>query len=124
EGAVLPGLVELLLDLVGQPDGGVLWIPFDATGQLTIGAFRRGWTVEAASPMAMPTLAPQLLLTIETGLPHHPRIKHEVERDASGRPVSRADYVLAMPPFGVQVRDSRLAHWDLSGGRGFEQFAR
>jgi len=124
EGAILPELVELLLDLVGQPTDGLLWIPFDASGQLTIGAFRRGWTVIAASPLAMSTLVLQLLLTIETGLPQHERVKHEVERDAWGRPVTRADYVLGVPPFGVQVRDSRLAHWDFSGGRSFEQFAR
>lgn len=124
DGTVLPEFAALLLDLVGPPDGGELWVPFDFSGQLTICALRRGWTVLVASPMPTSTLLPQLLLTIEGGHPQHPKIRHEVERDATGRPISRANSALVAPPFGVQVRDSRLAMWDASGGRGFEQFAR
>lgn len=122
-GTIVPELAGLLLDLVGEPDDNELWIPFDFAGQLTIGALRRGWRVLTASPMSVGSPVPQLLLTIEVGHPQHPKVRSDVERDASGRPVSRANYALVIPPFGVQVKDSRMAMWD-AGGSGFEQFAR
>ena len=123
-GMVVPQLAALLLDLVGQSDSGELWIPFDFAGQLTVSALRRGWNVLTASPISAWTLVPQLLLTIESGHPQHPKVRNAVERDASGRPITRSDYILAMPPFGVQMKDSRMGMWDSTGGRGNEQFAR
>jgi hypothetical protein len=124
DGAVLPAFQELLLDLVGPPDTGTLWIPFDPSGQLTIGAFRRGWTVITVSPLGISSSLLEVLLTIETGAASHPRIRTGDERDAAGRPLTRADYILALPPFGMPMRGSRLAQWDSAGGRGVEQFAR
>ncbi|WP_213959572.1 type I restriction-modification system subunit M/S [Variovorax sp. dw_954] len=124
EGTVVPELAALLFDLLGAPDACELWIPFDLRGQLTIEALRRGWRVLAASPLLAWTLPAQLLLTIEAGQPDHPNVRREVDRDSAGRPISRADYSLVMPPFGLQVKDSRLAMWDASGGKGLEHFAR
>lgn len=124
EGTVVPELAALLLDLVGEPSGGELWIPFDFFGQLTLEALRRGWRVLAASPLHTWSLVSQLLLTIEEGAPQHPSVRFEVERDSAGRPIASADYSLVVPPFGVQVRDSRMATWDATGGRSLEQFAR
>ncbi|MFZ2987226.1 N-6 DNA methylase [Ideonella sp.] len=123
-GMVVPELAALLFDLVGEPDGSELWIPFDLQGQLTVEALRRGWRVLAASPLSVWPLPAQLLLTIEAGHPEHPKVRREVERDVTGRPISRADYALVMPPFGVQVKDSTMAMWDTAGGKGLEQFAR
>jgi hypothetical protein len=124
EGMVVPELTALLFDLVGKPDGSELWIPFDLRGQLTVEALRRGWRVLAASPFSAWPLPAQLLLTIEAGHPEHPMVRRDVERDGTGRPISRADYALVMPPFGVQVKDSSMAMWDTAGGKGLEQFAR
>ncbi|MEX3944355.1 N-6 DNA methylase [Paraburkholderia sp. BR10937] len=124
DGGILPVLGELLLDLVGPPDTGTLWIPFDLSGQFTLGAFRRGWSVLTASPLGVPSTLLEVLLTIETGTPSHPRIRTGDERDAAGRPLTRADYILALPPFGMPMRGSRLVQWDSTGGRGIEQFAR
>lgn len=124
EGTLVPELSALLLDLVGEPDDSELWIPFDVVGQLTVEALRRGWHVFTASPMPSSSLLSQLLLTIEAGQPQHPKVRNYVERDAAGRPVGRADYALVMPPFGVQVKNSRISMWDPSNGPGFEQFAR
>lgn len=124
EGMVVPELTALLFDLVGEPDGSELWIPFDLRGQLTVEALRRGWRVLAASPLSLWSLPAQLLLTIEAGDPEHPMVRRDVERDGTGRPISRSDYCLVMPPFGVQVKDSSMAMWDTAGGKGLEQFAR
>lgn len=124
EGTVVPELTALLFDLLGEPDGSELWIPFDLRGQLTIEALRRGWRVLAASPLSTWSLPSQLLLIIESGYPDHPNVRREVDRDSTGRPISRADYALVMPPFGVQVKDSRMSMWDTAGGKGLEQFAR
>lgn len=124
EGTVVPELAALLLDLVGEPSGDELWVPFDFFGQFTIEALRRGWRVLAASPLHTWSLVSQLLLTIEAGAPEHPSVRFEVERDPTGRPIASADYSLVVPPFAVQVRDSRMATWDATGGRSLDQFAR
>lgn len=124
EGMVVSELTALLFDLVGEPDGSELWIPFDLRGQLTVEALRRGWRVLTASPLSVWSLPAQLLLTIEAGHPEHPKVRREVERDSMGRPISRADYALVIPPFGVQVKDSSMALWDTAGGKGLEQFTR
>lgn len=123
-GTAVPELAALMFDLLGDSNGGELWIPFDISGQLTVEALRRGWRVLAASPLLAWPLPAQLLLTIETGFTAPPNVRYDVERDGDGRPVGRAEYSLVMPPFGMQVKDSRLAMWDASGNRAFEQFAR
>lgn len=123
-GTLVPELVSLLLDLVGEPDGSELWIPFDFSGQLTIEALRRGWTVLAASPMSVWPIISQLLMTIEVGHPQSPKVLRDVERGEQGRPVGKAKYALVVPPFGVQVKESRMAMWDTSGGLSLDQYAR
>lgn len=123
-GMLVPELVALLLDLVGDPDGSELWIPFDFTGQLTIEALRRGWKVLAASPLSVWHVIPQLLMTIEVGHPDNPKVRREVDRDGHGRPVGKANYALVMPPFGLQMKESRMSMWDTSGGHSLDQYAR
>lgn len=119
-----PELVALLLDLVGEPDGSELWIPFDFSGQLTIEALRRGWRVQAASPMSVLSVMAQLLMTIEFGHPNDNKVRREVDRDLAGRPVGKANYALVKPPFGLSVKGSRLSMWDTSGGLSLDQYAR
>jgi hypothetical protein len=120
---VLPPLASYLLDLVGEPKkGGELWIPFDELGQLTIEAVRRGWTVRTASPLVTSQLPLELLLIIETGRAEHPRVLRDVQRSISGIPSTTASHVLAMPPFGMPLRNSRLLDWDTAGG--IQQFAK
>lgn len=124
EGAIVPELASLLMDMVGAPAGCEVWIPFDLKGQLTIEALRRGWRVQAASPWAAWQLVKQLMLTIETGEPEPATVRTCMERDAAGRPVGRVDFALVLPPFGVHVNDSRMAVWDIAGSRAHEQFSR
>jgi hypothetical protein len=124
EGTVIPELASLLMDMVGAPPDSEVWIPFDFKGQLTVEALRRGWRVLAASPLSSWQLVRQLLLTIETGQPHPPSVRTEVERDVAGRSVGHADYALVVSPFGMQVKDSRMVTWDITGTRAYEQFAR
>lgn len=121
--AVLPPLASYLLDLVGKAAANKeLWIPFDGMGQLAIEAFRRGWTVRTASPLGMSQLPLELLIIIETGHVEHPRIVRDVHRTASGAPSNKASHVLALAPFGMSTRGSRLADWDTTGA--FKQFAK
>ena len=124
EGTVIPELASLLMDMVGAPPDSEVWIPFDFKGQLTVEALRRGWRVLIASPLMTWQLGRQLLWTIETGQPEPLSIRTEVERDADGRPVGHADYALVVPPFGIQVKDSQMSTWDITGTRAYEQFAR
>lgn len=124
EGTLAPELASLLMDMVDAPPNAEVWIPFDLKGQLTVEALRRGWRVLVASPLAARQLVRQLLFTIETGQPQPPSIRTEIERDAAGRPVGRADYALVVPPFGIQVKDSRMSMWDITETRAYEQYAR
>ena len=124
EGGLAPSVCELLLDLAGPVNSGTLWVPFDASGQLSLSAFRRGWTVIAASPLGSASMVAQILLAIETGAAVNPRMTTAVQRNEDGRPTTRADCVLSFAPFGLHVKDSRLAQWDSSGGTGVEMFAR
>jgi N-6 DNA Methylase/Type I restriction modification DNA specificity domain len=115
---------ELMLDLVGQPDGW-LWLPFDSTGTMMIRALRRGWKIKAAS-MTVPThsILKLLMLAIETGCPTSKNVDTTVEAEGSGHPTIKASYVIAVPPFGELVRQGRFASRDSSGGRALELFAR
>jgi hypothetical protein len=123
EFAVLPQLATYLLDVMGKPDDtGELWIPFDGLGQLAIEALRRGWTVRTASPLGMTQLPLELLLIIESGQVEHPRVLRGVERSASGTPLNKSSHVLAIAPFGMPTRGSRLADWDTTGA--LKQFAK
>ena len=47
EGLVNSAVAELMLDMLGKPNGS-LWVPFDPWGVLTIRALRRGWSVNTA----------------------------------------------------------------------------
>ncbi|MFL9948940.1 N-6 DNA methylase [Paraburkholderia agricolaris] len=124
EGIVVPELASLLMDMIGAPLDSEVWIPFDFKGQLTVEALRRGWRVLTASPLGFSQLVRELLLTIETGQSQPPAVRAEVERDAVGRPVGRADYALVMPPFAMHLKDTPMSMWDITGTRAHEQLAR
>lgn len=122
--AVAP-VAELMLDLVGSPDGEDLWLPFDFHGLLTIRALRRGWRVNAAQMMDVgEPVALKLLLAIEHGRPSHSHVHSAVSRDPQGRPTTTARHVMAVPPIRVLVRHSLLAQWDSTGSNSAEQFDR
>ena len=123
EGMLCAEVAELMLDMLGQPVG-ALWIPFDHWGVLAIRALRRGWRVKAASMLAYVESVLPLLLAIEYGQPSTPMLDAEVERDREGRPLTKADFILATPPFGSPVRDTKLAQWDSSEGNKLEQYVR
>lgn len=122
EGMVSAEVAELMLDMLGQPEHD-LWIPFDRWGMLTILAMRRGWQVNAAPMMGEMESALPLLTAIEFGTPQHSQQESAIERDRDGRPVTQAAYVLACPPFGLKMHESRLAQWD-SGHEDWERFVR
>jgi hypothetical protein len=124
EGIVIPELASLLMDMVDAPLDSEVWIPFDFQGQLTIEALRRGWCVLTASPIRSSQLVRELLLTIETGQSQPPAVRAEVERDAAGRPVGRANYALVMPPFAMRTKGSPMSVWDITETRAYEQFSR
>lgn len=116
-------VTELMLDMLEQPSGS-LWIPFDHWGTVTLSALRRGWRVKTAQMMGHTDSTLPLLLTIEYGYPHADVLDADIERDAEGRPLTRADCVLALPPFAVPVRDTKLLQWDSSQGVGFKKYQR
>lgn len=123
EAIVRTGLIELMLDMLGEVSGD-LWIPFDPLGVLTVSALRRGWRVKTAQ-MSGPHESPlPLLLAIEYGRPNVPQVDGDIARDREGRPLTRATHVLACPPFGVAVLDTRLTQWDSSGGEALTAYAR
>jgi hypothetical protein len=124
EGTLVPELATLLMDMVGAPPNSEVWIPFDLKGQLTVEALRRGWCVHAASPLASWQLVRQLVLTIETGQSQPSTVRTEIDRDSAGRPVGRSNYAVVVPPFGIQVKDSRMSLWDITGTGAHEQFSR
>lgn len=122
---VIAPVAELMLDLVGVPDGHDLWLPFDFRGLLTIRALRRGWQVNAAQMMDIgEPVELKLLLAIEQGMPSHPRVQASIFRDFQGRPTTTACHVIAIPPIRVRVRDSHLAQWESTAGKFGEQFDR
>lgn len=124
DGTVVPELAALLMDMVGAPADSEVWIPFDGKGQLTVEALRRGWRVLSASPLTAPQACRQLLLIIETGQCRSSRVRTEVDRDETGRPVLRADYALIVPPFGMRISDYHVLTWDIAEMRAHEQYAR
>lgn len=123
EGMVSAEVAELMLDMLGEPEQDV-WVPFDRWGTLTVRALRRGWRVKSASMLGQVDSALPLLLAIEYGQLNGPRLETEVERDREGRPLTRAAFVLACPPFGMSVHESRLAQWDSSDGEATDRFVR
>lgn len=116
-------VADLMLDLLGTPAAD-LWIPFDRWGVLTIRALRRGWHVNAAQMQAVSEPTLPLLLAIEYGQLAVSTVNDAVVRDGEGRPMTKAAYVLAMPPFGVPVRDTRLAQWNSDAGDALTRYAR
>lgn len=116
-------VAELMLDMLGTPSGS-LWIPFDPWGVLTIRALRRGWKVNTAQLLPHYDSSLSRLLAIEYGRVEIPEVCSEIERDREGRPLTRADFVLALPVFGMQVRDSKLAQWDSSKDKALERYYR
>lgn len=123
EGMVSSEVAELMLDTLGKPNGS-LWIPFDAWGVLTIRALRRGWSVNSAQLLPHYDNSLSKLLAIEFGKVNISEVSSEIERDREGRPLTRADFVFALPVFGMQVRDSKLAQWDSSEDKALERYYR
>jgi len=123
EGMLSAEVAELMLDMLDPPERD-LWVPFDRWGVLTVRALRRGWRVKSALMLGQVESTLPLLLAIEFGLPHTPLLETEVERDREGRPLTRAACVLACPPFGMPVHESRLAQWDSSQGEFLDRFVR
>ena len=107
--------VELMVDMIGDQEGTV-WAPFDASGQIAITAARKGFAVNNASIMGVPDLIGHLLICIESGGPTHPRITTETTRDSNGRPITKADYVLAAPPINMSIRSGEWAQWQMGDG--------
>jgi len=124
EGLLVPELVPVLIELLDAPVGAEVWIPFDPNGQLTVEVLRHGYRVLVASPLPSNPLVRQLLLVLETGHAKPASVRTEIERDEAGRPVTRSDYAIVTPPFGVQVKDTRMVMWDITGTRAHQQFAR
>lgn len=122
EAMVSLGVAELMLDMLGEPEQD-LWIPFDRWGMLSILAMRRGWRVNAAPMLGEMESTLPLLIAIEFGTPQHSRLDSNIERDRDGRPLTQASYVLACPPFGLKMHESRLAQWD-SSPNDWERLAR
>jgi hypothetical protein len=108
-------IVEMLVDMLKEQSGSV-WVPFDSSGQVAITAFRRGYEVHTALVSGQENLTRHLLTCIETGSAMHPRLINEVSRDANGRPTTRADFIIATPPFGYSVREGQWGQWQLGEG--------
>ncbi|MYZ52120.1 hypothetical protein [Malikia spinosa] len=123
-GMVSAAVAELALEMLGAPAHRTLWIPFDQWGGLTIRALRRGWRVKVAPMMEHDDPVLPLMLAIELGQPQSDDVEEEIERDREGRPLTRADCVLACPPWGVPVRVTRLSQWGSDRTETVEQFAR
>jgi len=123
EGLVGSEVTELMLDMLGEPTQ-ELWVPFDRWGVLTVRALRRGWWVKSVSMMGQPDTTLPLLLAIEYGEPRAARLDTELERDREGRPLTRAAYVLACPPFGMTVAESKLAQWESGKDEIGDRFVR
>lgn len=123
EGMVSAEVAELMLDML-EPPAQDLWVPFDRWGTLTVRALRRGWRVKAAPMLGQMDSVLPLLLAIEFGQPRTHLLETEVERDREGRPLTRAACVLACPPFGMSVHESRLAQWDSSNSEAADRFVR
>lgn len=113
EAMVSLGVAELMLDMLGEPEQD-LWVPFDRWGMLSILAMRRGWCVNAAPMLGEMESTLPLLTAIEFGTPQHSRLDANIERDRDGRPLTHASHVLACPPIGLKMHESRLAQWDSS----------
>lgn len=103
-------VIELMVDMLGNP-GGAVWTPFDGSSQLAITAARKGYSVNNASIMKNDELFSHLLICIESAGPIHERITNEITRDGLGRPTTKADYVLAVPPLGLNLRSGDWAQW-------------
>jgi type I restriction-modification system DNA methylase subunit len=106
-------VVELMLDML-HGEKGVIWVPFDASGQIAISAFRRDHPVNIASISNRDDLVAQLLVCIETAGVAHDGLFNEITRDATGRPTLSADFVIAAPPFGPNSRAPYWTQWESS----------
>lgn len=123
-GTVAPELASLALDLLDAPENSEVWIPFDLRGQLTVEALRRGLRVLAWSPLPTWPLVRQLMWTIETGSPQPEAVHFDLASPSASPSDPRADYALVLPPFGMQMKDQRLAPWVTTDRSGNEPFPR
>jgi hypothetical protein len=74
--------------------------------------------------MTADELISHLLICIESGGPTHPRINSDLNRDSTGRPIIKADFVLAAPPINISVRSGEWSQWQLSDGKRNEIYDR
>jgi hypothetical protein len=116
-------LVELLVDMLKGKSGSV-WTPFDASGQIAITAFRRGYDVHTASITGYESITRHLLTCIETGSAKHPKLITEIARDERGRPILDADFIIADPPFGHSVREGQWGQWEKRESDGASSYDR
>lgn len=103
-------IVELLVDMLCDKSGSV-WTPFDDSGQIALTALRRGYVVHTASILGNESLIRHLLTCIDTGAATHPKLITEVTRDERGRPMTRADFIIADLPFGYSLSEEQRGQW-------------
>lgn len=102
--ALAPELCDLAFDVLEARTGGVLWIPFDPSGQLVIRAVRKGLRVIAAGPGRRDETHLRLLLAIEgQSSLMESAVLFDVPRGEVKRELT-ADFLLAAPPFGMKLQ--------------------
>ena len=121
---VRPDVAEIMLDLIGKPNQGSLWLPFDSNGLLAIRALRHGWRVNAVQMLDNNHTGLKLLLAIEYGSPVHPDVNVELSWGSDGYPKTDASNVIAIPPIKLNVQNTNLMPWALGYGGTIEQFNR
>ena len=99
------GMCDAIIGLLHAPSGSTVWIPFDATGQLTVRALKRGLKVvlDGPSKNAWSVLLIRLLavlagrsdmLSTDAGM-----------KSNEGQETDRAfDYLIACPPIGMRLQ--------------------
>lgn len=112
----VPGdLEEMLLALAGDSAQGMLWIPFDPMGSMSIRAARRGWRLaDVYLGDDQSAVTRRLMMTIEHGQPPtFVPVSEPLGHDTLS-PGMRADVVIVNPPFGAKPSPTRLTESWLS----------
>jgi hypothetical protein len=102
--ALAPELCELAFDVLQPQSQSVIWIPFDASGQLVMRAVRKGLRVIAAGPGRRTETHLRLLLAIESQQQlGQSAVVFDVPRGQVKRDLT-ADFLLATPPIGMKLQ--------------------